>query len=88
MRLAASCPSYAEARMVCDRLREAGIGAAPKGDMSAESRDLGPYEVYVEDADLDRAHAVLRDAASVSEAELVRAEEEDAAQRFGPPKAE
>jgi hypothetical protein len=62
--------------MVCGRLGEAGISAVPKGDLSADSRDLGAYGVYVEDVDLDRARAVLHEAESFSEDELVQAERE------------
>ena len=66
--------------MVCDRLREAGVAAVPKGDLSADSRDIGSYGVYVEDDDIDRAREILAEPA-VSEAELIQAEEEDAAAR-------
>jgi hypothetical protein len=48
VRLAAGVASSAEAQIVCDRLRDAGIAAAPKGDLSADSRDAGPLGVYVE----------------------------------------
>jgi hypothetical protein len=79
LKLAASCANGGEANMVCDRLREAGIAAVAKGDLSARARAFGPYAVYVEDADLDRARAVLKEAESFSEDELVQAEEEAAA---------
>jgi hypothetical protein len=66
--------------MACDRLREAGIAALPQGDHSAESRDLGPYGVYVEDRDIERAREILSQA-PMSEAELIAAVEEHAAAR-------
>ncbi len=80
MRLAAGVGSRAEAQMVCDRLREAGLAAVPKGDLSADSRDISSYGVYVEDDDIDRAREILSEP-PMSEAELIKAEEEDAAAR-------
>ena len=75
MRLAASCSNGAEARMVCDLLRAAGIDAIAKGDLTAEMGDFGPYPVYVEDVDLERARAVLEDATRLSDDELAEAAE-------------
>jgi hypothetical protein len=49
--------------------------------IAAYSRDFGAFEVYVEDGDLGRARAVVGEAESFTEDELVQAEEEDAAER-------
>jgi hypothetical protein len=66
------------ARLIVERLAEAGIRAWSSGivELAPATRD-----VYVEDADLDRARSVLREAESISEDELVQAEEEDKAAR-------
>lgn len=66
----------AEAHIVIDRLAQAGIRAWPLGMPRFPARDI-----YVEDADLEQARAVLQAAESLSEAELIQAEEEDAAAR-------
>jgi hypothetical protein len=68
--------------MICARLREAGIEAVGKGGaLSADARDVGPQDIYVEERDLDRAREVLGTDEGVSEEELIQAEEEDAARR-------
>jgi hypothetical protein len=79
LKLAISVASGAEADMVCDRLREAGIDAVAKGDLSGYARAVGSHDVYVEDADFERARAALDEAEGFSESELVEAEEEAAA---------
>jgi hypothetical protein len=79
LKLVISVGSGAEAEMVCDRLREAGIDAVAKGDLSGYARAVGTHDVFVEDADLERARAVLGEAGSFSDSELVQAEEEAAA---------
>jgi cold shock CspA family protein len=68
--------------MVCDRLRAAGVDAVSKGGpLSAYAQDSGTQDIYVADADLERARDALKEDQGVSEAELVQAEEEDAAGR-------
>jgi hypothetical protein len=79
LKLAISVATGAEAEMVCDRLREAGIDAVTKGDLSGYARAVGSHDVYVQDADFERARGVLGEAESFSESELVQAEEEAAA---------
>lgn len=74
-----------EAHVVVERLAEAGIHAWPSGLVG---RGSAKRDIYVEDADLDRARSVLGVAEDISEAELIRAEEEDAARRGIGPNAE
>jgi hypothetical protein len=62
--------------MLCDRLRQSGIAVFAASDGMAESRDLGPYDIYVAEADLDRVRAVLQEAASISREELAAAAEQ------------
>lgn len=81
MKVAATVNSVTEAELVVDRLREAGITAVDKGGvLSARFAVAGPREVYVADEDLERAREVL-DEPAISEEDLIRAEEEDAAER-------
>lgn len=70
------------AGFLIERLSEAGIHAWPSHNGRSTTCDI-----YVEDADFDRARAVIKEAErvrkeeTVSEAELIQAEEEDAARR-------
>ena len=81
MKVASIVNSLTEAELVVDRLREAGISAVDKGGvLSARFAMAGPREIYVEDEDYERAREVL-DESAISEEELIRAEEEDAAER-------
>jgi hypothetical protein len=74
-RLLTTVSNEAEAHMLLERLSEAGVRAWPSGLPQFPARDI-----YVEEADLERAREALQ-AAGLSEAELVQAEEEDAAAR-------
>jgi Putative prokaryotic signal transducing protein len=69
--------SEAQARVVVGRLAEAGIHGWPSGS----SRVGGMRDIYVDDVDWERAREVLQEAEDFSEAELIQAEEEDAARR-------
>ena len=82
MRLLTTVDGQPVAEMVCAQLREAGIAAVNKGyALSAERAGFGPQHIYVEERDLDRAREVLAAAEGVSEDELIKAEEDDAARR-------
>jgi hypothetical protein len=65
-----------ESEIICARLREAGIVPVEENEMIALRR-LGNRrpDIYVDDADLARARAVLKEAESVSEDELIRLSE-------------
>lgn len=82
MRLLTTVDGQPVAEVVCAQLREAGIGSVNKGNpLSAKRATFGPQDIYVEERDLDRAREVLTAAEGVSEDEVVKAEEEDAARR-------
>jgi hypothetical protein len=70
-----------EAEIVLGRLADAGIQAVQQGTLvlGKPAGAAGAQDIYVEDEDFDRAREALRSAESVSEDELVRAEEDDAA---------
>jgi peptidoglycan/xylan/chitin deacetylase (PgdA/CDA1 family) len=52
-----------EAQLIRDRLAEAGIAVALQGVGGWErSAAAGPHDIYVEDADLERAREALREA--------------------------
>jgi hypothetical protein len=70
-----------EAEMVLGRLADAGIHAAQQGTLvlGQPGGTAGAQDIYVEDEDIDRAREALRVAESVTEDELVQAEEDDAA---------
>jgi hypothetical protein len=69
-----------EAEMVVSRLAEAGITAVQQGTLvlGTPGGTAGAQDIYVNDGDLDRARAALKAAESISEDELVQAEEESA----------
>jgi hypothetical protein len=81
--------SSAEAAIVVGDLEASGIqamqrpGALPGGLWGAP----GSRDIYVAEQDLERASAIL-DAEPMSEDELVKAEEEDAAGRRTPPSSD
>ncbi len=82
MRLLTTVNGQPVAEIVCAQLREAGIRVVNKGyALSAERATFGPQDIYVEERDLDRAREVLKAAEGVSEDDLIKAEEEDAARR-------
>jgi hypothetical protein len=68
-----------EAQIILAYLAEAGIHAWPSGPPLTEG--VATRDIYVDDPDLDRARQVLKEAQGVSEAELIQAEEDDAARR-------
>jgi hypothetical protein len=68
-----------EARIVLAHLADARIHAWPSGPPLTEG--VATRDIYVEDVDLDRARQVLKEAESVSEDELIQAEQDDAARR-------
>jgi hypothetical protein len=59
-----------EAQIILARLREAGLSAWESNSLGGRAGSGGPRDVYVEDADLERARAVLREVQDVDEAEL------------------
>jgi hypothetical protein len=65
-----------EAEIICSRLREAGIEPTREGEGSrGATRGVISLDVYVQDADLERAQAALSEAEDVSEEELIRLSE-------------
>lgn len=83
MKVASIVNSVTEAELVVGRLGEAGIVAVDKGGVvNARFAMAGPREIYVEDEDFERAREIL-DEPAISEEELIKAEEEDAAEREG-----
>ena len=52
------------------RLTEAGIHAWESNSLGGRPGSAGPRDIYVDDADLERAMAVLKEAQDVSEEEL------------------
>jgi Putative prokaryotic signal transducing protein len=82
LKILTSVRNNAEARMVIGDLEAAGIRAMHRP--SARSLGLWAREIYAEEQDLDRAREVLN-AEPMSEDELIRAEEEDAARHLSQP---
>lgn len=76
-----------EAEIIIERLAEAGIEAVPIGSQDPRVAMLGQHDIFVPGPDLERARRVLEVDESFTEAEVVKAEEEDAARRHisGPP---
>ena len=75
-------PTETNAEMLCNRLRESGIEADAYSSAPITRAMTGMLRsIFVRGADLQAAKNALGDYASVTEAELVRAEEEDAAAR-------
>lgn len=54
--------------MICQRLTDAGIQPLASG--ASGKLTTGSQDIYVQDTDLDRARAVLKDAEAVSDQEL------------------
>lgn len=70
--------------MICARLRAAGIEAiAQGGAFAATASDFGARDIYVGEDDLARARELLTDVEGISEAELIRAEEQAAGEGAG-----
>lgn len=68
-----------QAELIRSRLQDAGITALMHGGgLAAYTQESGTQEIYVEDADLERAREVLKPYEDISEQELVEAEEEAA----------
>lgn len=80
--VAGTALSGPEAEMMSQRLAEAGIQAIWQRTKGGPSWGIsGAQYVYVEAEHLERAREVLEAGEGISEEELVRAEEEDAARR-------
>jgi hypothetical protein len=77
-----------EAEMICGRLEAEGIVPVAHGRaMSMYTTGLWPRDIYVQEADLDRAREVLEADANISEEELIQAQEEAAAELPTPEQA-
>lgn len=79
-RFLAHAESEFGADIIIARLAEAGIHAASPSVNSESGGAIGKWNIYVEEADLERAREVLAEAESVDEDELARLAEE-----AGPP---
>jgi Putative prokaryotic signal transducing protein len=76
LRIVTSVANEAEAELVCERLLSEGIQAIARRTIgSVEWGSSGARDVYVSEADLDRARAVIAEA-PFSEEELARFSEE------------
>jgi Putative prokaryotic signal transducing protein len=74
--------SQPEAETIRSLLQSAGIAVVMRGDALAyRAPALAGRDIYVDEKDIDRARELLKAGGSVSEAELIEAEEEDAAAR-------
>ena len=81
LRVAATAANGAEADLICQRLKEAGIVAVSQRSIGGpEWGTSGGQYVYVEARDLDRSRQVLSASQDVSDAELDRLAEDS-----GPP---
>lgn len=69
-----------EADIIVGRLTDAGIHAWASNPLASRTGLSRPYDIYVDDADLDAAKRVLVEAEGVDEGELARLAEE-----AGPP---
>jgi hypothetical protein len=59
-----------EAEIVLSVVRAAGISAWQSNDLGGRPGYGGPRDIYVEDADLERAQQALKDAQDVDQDEL------------------
>jgi hypothetical protein len=86
LKVVATVANEAEAEMICGRLLEAGIHAVAQRTIGGpEWGWSGGRYVYVDEADLDRARALLEsDQGSFSEDELARLSEEAAREASEP----
>ena len=75
MRLLTSAPNEFVADMICQRLMEGGVQVLPVGTSARPASLGGGRDIYVEDADLERAREILRDAESLSDEDLSEATE-------------
>jgi Putative prokaryotic signal transducing protein len=74
--LLTSVASNFEAEMVVGRLADAGITAEIRGPIMVRSGDVqGGRDLWVEERDLERARAALKDSEGIDEAELARLSE-------------
>jgi hypothetical protein len=81
LKLLTTASNASEAEIISARLAEAGIQAiVPGGDLPQLGAG-GAGAIYIEDEDLDRAREAMKAAESISEDELIQAEEQDAAAR-------
>jgi hypothetical protein len=75
MRLLTSAPNEFVADMICQRLMEGKVQVLPVGTSARPASLAGGRDIYVEDADLERACEILRDAESLSDQDLSEATE-------------
>jgi Putative prokaryotic signal transducing protein len=79
LRVVATAPNEPDAAIVLGRLEEAGIRCAAKPPMGTYKMASKTRKIYVREADLERARAVIEDGeAPYDEAELARLSEEAA----------
>ena len=78
LKIVTTVTSEAEANMVCERLLEDGIHATCQRTLGGPQWGVsGARDVFVNAADLDRAHEVLKaDEGSFSDEELARLSDE------------
>jgi hypothetical protein len=65
-----------EAEIVRERLAEAGISVLVEGDGNPRSIAAGKRDIFVEEAEFERAQAALKAAQEVDEDELTRLSQE------------
>jgi hypothetical protein len=89
MKLLTTVSNGPQAEIICALLEEAGISASARGDSSvALAGEAAPHDIYVEDADLERAKDTLNAFQRESEDELAGGEDEqDGAAQDTPPPA-
>jgi hypothetical protein len=68
-----------EADIILSRLREAGISGWESNSLGGPQGSAGPRDIYVDDADVERAREVLRAAQDVDEGELEELAEDESA---------
>ncbi|MCL2770552.1 MAG: hypothetical protein FWD42_10685 [Solirubrobacterales bacterium] len=85
LRVAGTASSAPEAELMCQRLADVGIHAIWQRAIGGPSwGESGGQYVYVRADQLDRAREILEAGEGISEADLIEAEEEDAARRRSP----
>jgi hypothetical protein len=75
-RWVATAGNEIEADIIVGRLADAGIHAWSSDPLASRPVLNHPYDIYVDDADLDTAKRVLVEAQDVDEGELTRLAEE------------
>jgi hypothetical protein len=67
-----------EADIILSRLTEAGVRAWESNSLGGRPGSAGPRDIYVDDADLERAMQALKEAEDVDEDELTALAEAEA----------